>query len=396
MDRLLSVRFEAPARPVEPASILASFSSPPGLYLHIPFCSSICPFCPYNKVHYDHALATLYFAGLRREMERYRDASPPVFGSLYIGGGTPTLCLDELEPLLNLLDHGDKQAIEVLPNHMTRDRAERLRKLGFTSVSLGVQSFNKGVLRRLGRPNTVAMNMRAIEVALSRFDCVDVDLIFDVGFGDPQTLLTDMETCFTAGVDQVSTYPLMRFGYTPFGRGKHDRRLEHRLLGEAEALAASYGYHRGSVWTFNRSREVSYSSITRELYLGLGAGSASYSGETFFLNHFGIRQYIAATVSGLPVARVARLGSFLGAAYYLFWQSYAGRVPLQRLHELFGSQHILTAATRMLGATRFVRRTGEDFELTPQGYELFHDLERWVTYHLIEPLWEEMLAEHSA
>jgi oxygen-independent coproporphyrinogen-3 oxidase len=86
-----------------------------------------------------------------------------------------------------------------------------------------------------------------------------------VAFETPETVLRDLERCFRYGVDQVSTYPLMRFGYTPFGKAPHDARAEHDVLRRASDLAERWGYERRSVRTFNRRGSPSYTSITRPL-----------------------------------------------------------------------------------------------------------------------------------
>ncbi|MDH3307820.1 MAG: radical SAM protein [Acidimicrobiia bacterium] len=390
------VRFTTPAVPPVAKEVLAGFPEPPGLYLHVPFCTTICPFCPYNKVQYQADLAARYFEALNNEVDLYTSERPAPFGSVYIGGGTPTLCLDELAGILARLDTTGERAIEVLPNHMSEATAHRLTEMGITHVSVGAQSFDRRVLHYLQRPNTLEMNHSALDVAVGTFDCVDVDLIFDVGYQEPDVLMNDLRICFDAGVDQVSTYPLMRFGYTPFGKSSHDRTAEHKVLRAATNLAVEHGFERRSVWTFNRVDGPAYSSITREFYLGLGAGSASYSGRMFTVNHFGLEPYIDTLAAGtLPIARVANLSPLQSAAYYLFWQFYTGTADLERFHLLFGRQHALSVAVRLLAAPGWVRHSSTGVQLQPSGYDRYHDLERWVTYHLIEPLWDELMQEHK-
>ena len=391
----LGVRFERPVN-VPPRSVTEVFPAMPGLYLHIPFCRTICPFCPYNKVAYHADLAADYLRGLEQETAMYLAALPGPFPSLYVGGGTPTLCLDEMAGLLATLPITGERAIEVLPTHMTPSGASRLRDLGFDYVSLGVQSFDRRVLRRLQRPGSPRTSRTAIEIALGSFACVDADLIFDSACDDPQILLDDLGVCFRYGVDQVSTYPLMRFGFTPFGKGRHARRGEHALLRAATGLAESLGYERRSVWTFNRIGSPAYTSITRPYYLGLGAGAASFAGSLFAVNHFGLDRYRATLGAGrLPVARTARLSPPAAAAYRAFWQAYTGRVPLDGGDPLLA--HPLAVAlrngSRLMG---WSRRSGDGVVLTRSGYDRYHDLERWVTYHLIEPLWAEMMDEHRS
>jgi oxygen-independent coproporphyrinogen-3 oxidase len=120
----------------------------------------------------------------------------------------------------------------------------------------------------------------------------------------PRAFMDDVRTCFAFGVEQVSTYPLMRFGYTPFGAARHDGRREHAVLREASALARSMGYERRSVWTFNRVGAPTYSSITRRRFLGMGASASTFTGRGFLVNHFGVSTYADAVEHGrLPVAR---------------------------------------------------------------------------------------------
>jgi len=244
--------------------------------------------------------------------------------------------------------------------------------------------------------------LAAVTAAAGRFDLVDVDLVFDVEFDDAHAgaFLRDLQRCLELGVDQVSTYPLMRFGYTPFGRSRHRPRREHEVLAEASRIAEAHGYERRSVWTFNRPESASYTSITRRRFLGLGAGASAFLGRDFLANHFGVETYIAAVEAGrLPIAGRWRLGAPGGMAYDAFWQAYAGRIAPRPLAADYGGWAAgLRAALPLLEAAGLVGDAGADGvrALTPRGFDRYHDLERWVTYALIEPLWGQLLAEHAA
>jgi coproporphyrinogen III oxidase-like Fe-S oxidoreductase len=378
-----------------PAEVIEAFPAPFGLYLHVPFCRSICPYCPYNKVLLRGELAAPYFAALRAELQAYR-VSRLRFDSLYVGGGTPSLCLEQLGSAVGGLDVVHERAIEVLPTHATADAVARMRELGFDYASLGIQSFDDRMLRHLGRLNTAEENRFALERCVGAFDCVNADLIFDVAFVEPDVFLRDFETCCRSGVEQISTYPLMHFGYTPFGKQEHAPREEHALLRRACELAERLGYERRSVWTFTRLGAPLYASIAREFYLGCGAGAVTFTGTDFLVNHFGLAPYERALTGGrLPIARRARLGPRRAAAYYAFWQLYAPGIDVARFEQLFhgaGSVTPLLAALRRLGYLE--RQRDRRLHLSERGFDRYHDVERWVTYHLIEPLWEEMLAEH--
>ena len=382
---------------LRPSEVVASFDGPAGAYVHVPFCEWICPFCPYNKVLARDDLAANYFTALHAEIEMY-DAGP--FTSLYVGGGTPTLYPRHLADVLEQIPVTGERAIEVLPLHATATRLRELKEIGFTAVSIGAQSFHDPVLRHLHRPHDAAQALSGVRSALESFECVDVDLIVDVALEERSGLegafLADVRTCFEMGVDQVSTYPLMRFGYTPFGVARHDRRREHAVLAQVDALARTMGYERRSVWTFNRVGSAQYTSITRRRFLGFGAGASSFSGHDFYVNHFGLLTYMDAANRGdPPIAKWLHLGPAAGMAYDTFWQAYAGTIATGALAADFGGwARLLRPALATLTAAGLVTRDDGLYHLTSRGFDRYHDLERWVTYHFIEPLWAEMLAEH--
>ncbi len=392
---------------LDPDEVLGSCDGPVGAYVHVPFCEWICPFCPYNKVRARDDLAARYFAALSREIDGYREAlrrrvGMGRFTSLYVGGGTPTLYPGVLAALVAAVPVDGERAVEVLPNHGTVERLDELAGMGITAVSIGAQSFHDPVLRTLHRPHDAATSLAAVRNALGRFDCVDVDLIVDVAWEDDEALagafLADVQRCFALGVDQVSTYPLMRFGYTPFGTARHDRPREHEVLAQVTALGHRMGYERRSVWTFNRADAPAYTSITRRRFIGMGAGSASFTGRDFYVNHFGVTAYAEDVEHGrLPIARWLHLGPLAGAAYDAFWQAYAGGVSREALGASFGpgTARLVRAVLVGLEAMGLVDRTERGVRLTQRGFDGYHDLERLVTYQLIEPLWAQMLAEHT-
>ncbi len=386
-----------------PGDVAALADGPLGAYVHIPFCRRICPFCPYNKVVPAGDEPQRYFAALQREIACHRSsgiAGDRGFTSLYIGGGTPTLYPEHLAEVIAAVPVSGERAVEVLPTHANPAGLAQLRSIGVTAVSIGAQSFSDPVLRQLRRPHDAAQAHAAVAAAVGRFDLVDVDLIVDVELDDrlAGTFLRDFAECLRLGADQVSTYPLMRFGYTPFGRGRHDRRREHAVLAAATRIAHCHGYERRSVWTFNRREAGTYTSITRRRFLGMGAGASSFLGRDFLVNHFGVRTYIAAVSDGrLPIARQLHLGPVGGAAYDAFWQAYAGHVDLPGLVAAYGPGAAALWAVLAPARAAGLLRAGEhgDVVLTDHGFDTYHDLERWVTYTMIEPLWGQMLREHA-
>ena len=369
-----------------------------GLYVHVPFCERICRFCPYNKTLFDPELAARYRQALRRELELI---GPSLDGrritSLYIGGGTPTLLPDLVEELAERARHLGavrEIGVEVLPHHATPEMLARLKGAGVDFVSIGVQSFDDEVLSYLGRSHNARDARRAVEAALAcGFECVDVDLVFDVGRFGRRGVVRDSEILFDLGAHQLSAYPMMRFGYTPIGRqeGKrHDERQEKIALEEIHRAGFSRGYTRTSVWTFNRRADLRYTSITREFYVGLGPSGSSFVPRAFTVNAFDTRAYIDLIDQGrLPVVFKADVAGRMAMAYYLFWRAYEGRIDRPRFERLFdtSAERVFPGLFACLLALGAVERHGDAYLFTRRGFDAYHSVERWVTYHFIEPLW---------
>ena len=127
------------------------------LYVHIPFCRSLCPFCCFNRYLFDEGKARRYFKDLTRELDMYRERGFS-FSSVYFGGGTPTILMDELEEFINYLRiifPVRELSLETTPRELSDDTIERLHRAGVNRLSVGVQSFQEPVLQTMGRTNGV-------------------------------------------------------------------------------------------------------------------------------------------------------------------------------------------------------------------------------------------------
>ena len=196
-----------------------------GLYLHIPFCERICPYCPYNKELYRPDLAEGYVRAIKREIDIYAGivGDKPVT-SLYIGGGTPTTMLrsglaDIIGHLRRTFDLQCDIHMESHPNHLSAENLDAIEALGVRHLSIGVESLVDRHLKTLCRPYTVSQVTEAVGRAVAHgFTCVNVDVMFAL---PGQTELEVAETgrgLVKLGVDQVAAYPLFLFPYTPMGR----------------------------------------------------------------------------------------------------------------------------------------------------------------------------------
>lgn len=389
-------------RGLPPRELTRSRPDEVGLYFHIPFCERICSFCPYNKSLFEPEIAQQYHRALRAELEMWL---PSLAGrritSLYIGGGTPTLMPELIEELCDLgksLGVEGEIGVEVLPNHAEPETLQRLRAAGVTYISLGVQSLHEEILSKLGRPHDEQETRRALDTTLAQgFECVDVDLLFDVVRFGPEAVLSDAEEVFRSGATQLSAYPMMRFGYTPDGGDRrHDEALEKQVLAEIERRGRKQGYERSSVWTFNRDLKKRYTSITREFYVGFGASASSFLDGTFVVNTFDTSTYIDLVDQGrLPVVLRSDMRGRARMTYYLFWRFYEGIIDTRRFADIFGVsvERAFPGLLAVFVATGAMRRERGRYVLNRRGLDLFHTIERWVTYNFIEPLWAACRAD---
>ncbi len=123
------------------------------LYVHIPFCEELCPYCSFNRFPFNKDLAREYFKALLQEIRMYGDLGFD-FSSVYVGGGTPTVLPAEIGDLLEDLHKrfGIKEiSLETNPNHLTDEIVTILKDGGVNRLSVGVQSFQDELLKQMER-----------------------------------------------------------------------------------------------------------------------------------------------------------------------------------------------------------------------------------------------------
>ena len=274
-------------------------SSQPGLYLHIPFCSAVCPYCDFAVMRAGEAIRTRFVDRLIAEVTLAAGAwhGGRPFDTVYFGGGTPSLLpagdlarvLDACRVHLALATPAPWVFLEANPEDVTPDACAAWRRLGVRTLSLGVQSFSDDVLRFLGRRHTGSQARAAVEVAhAAGFDTVSVDLIFGLPGETPEAWRRELATAVALSPGHLSCYQLTIHPRTRFGvsaaRGELTELpdadqaelfdLTHRLLGEA-------GWPAYEVSNFAKSPDHE-SRHNRKYwdhtpYLGLGPSAHSFA-----------------------------------------------------------------------------------------------------------------------
>jgi oxygen-independent coproporphyrinogen-3 oxidase len=366
-----------------------------GLYVHIPFCLSLCSFCPYCKVLYDESTAAKYKEALLREIDL---AGSELTGkkevtSLYFGGGTPALMMDDLPDIITALQKyfriKNGIGVELHPNDISDKNLTLLKNAGVNMISIGVQSFDKNCLSMIGR--TYEDFSKKIQIAKRYdFDVVDVDLIFALPEQTEETLLSDIETAFSSGATQISTYPFIDFTFSNNKYKPLSEKDKKRLLGVINKYCLSTNKERTSVWTFALKNTQKYSSVTRDNFLGFGVSATTLLHKQFKINTFSIEAYIERIKNNmLPTSLTLHFSFRQRIVYYLFWCFYGMKVNKTQFKNFFGIDlHKLYSFELYLGKILGLLKEDENnYFLTEKGAYYYHLIEQKYTNAYIDKMW---------
>lgn len=284
------------------------------LYFHVPFCASRCRYCPYYFHPRDAELMSAYLEALTGEIAMVCD-TPYVkstrFWCVYFGGGTPSLLRpDDMERLSVLLRRNFnltadvEMTFEANPSTLTREKVRLLGSLGFNRVSLGVQSFQDSVLRKLRCAHSAALARRAIEWVFEQGLMLNVDLLFGWAGQTQGGLEFELKQLCEGGLPhQVTLFPLRIAKGTPLAdeleqRGAFDVTSHNRRLLELDALVEKrlreYSFIRAEApisYYRKDARPHRYQSVEGRI-VGLGAGAGSVLEGAESVNHRDAARYI--------------------------------------------------------------------------------------------------------
>ncbi len=303
------------------------------LYVHIPFCERLCPYCSFNRFPYDSERATRYFKDLREEIRMVADLGYD-FQSMYVGGGTPTIDVNELVATIDLakeLFSIREVSSETNPNHLYPqwvdplvDRVDRF--------SVGVQSLDDELLRQMDRYDKYGSAYEILERLQSiegRFHSLNVDMIFNFPSQTPEKLLADIELVKRTGANQVTFYPLMASPAVAESLrrtvGKVDYAREARYY-EQISSGMSDTFEPASAWTFSRTGGgmIDEYIVDYEDYVGLGSGAFSFLNGTLYVNSFSLARHAERIGQGKTPALQKRVFSLHDRMRYRFLMSLFG------------------------------------------------------------------------
>jgi coproporphyrinogen III oxidase-like Fe-S oxidoreductase len=305
---------------------LGSKKAPVSLYVHIPFCRSLCPFCCFNRYLFKEDQARRYFADLKKEFDFYIQKGFS-FPSVYFGGGTPTILMDELLAFVEYLRKRidvKEISLETTPRELTEENIKLLQQAGIKRLSIGVQSFNEATLKIMGRINGPADEVKhRLLSAEGKFDTLNVDFVFNFPGQTLEQFAADVAAFKEMGLDQATFYPLMA---SPHKRDALERKFNRVDTSRERAfydviLNELYhgGYNPSTVWCFSRGeRMIDEYIINYADYIGIGSGSVSIVQGNFYVNSFSVARYHDFISKGqFPIVGWRQLSAGEYRRYYL-------------------------------------------------------------------------------
>lgn len=330
-----------------PVFPLVAPSRPVHLYMHIPFCVQPCPYCSFHRYPFEEDSARVYFKALRKELTIYSDMGFR-FSSVYVGGGTPTVLMDELFETIGLIETLFKPgeiSVETNPDRLERDQITSLANAGVRRVSVGIQSFSDEILKAIGRYEKYGSGAelaRKVFDALGSVETLNVDMIYNFPIQDSSMLEHDLATLLKILPDQVTFYPLMisqsthkqmesiMGGVSP---GK-EKVFYNMIISTLEPL-----YQPNSAWCFSRGGPpmIDEYVVGGEEYVGAGSGAFGLVSGAIYANTFSLGEYVRSLESGrLPIRHRKAFSLHEMARYSLLMNLFGLKLDLGLFKQRFG------------------------------------------------------------
>ena len=286
---------------------------PTSAYVHIPFCTQICYYCDFSKVFIKNQPVDSYLEHL---LEEFRSYDIQKLRTLYIGGGTPTaLSAPQLEVLLDGLAKNldlsvlEELTIEANPGDLDADKIAVLKQSPVNRVSLGVQTFDDKMLKKIGRSHLEKDIYENIDrLKLAGFDNISIDLIYALPGQTMAQVKDNVAKAISLDIPHMSLYSLILENHTVFmnrmRRGKlplPKEELEAEMFEYIIAELERSGFEHYEISNFSKPGFESRHNLMywdNAEYYGIGAGASGYVNGVRYKNHGPIRHYLNAVEAG--------------------------------------------------------------------------------------------------
>jgi oxygen-independent coproporphyrinogen-3 oxidase len=259
-----------------------------GIYVHIPYCLQQCPYCDFATVRFDHPVTREDYTNILLQEIRTRNQAVPYkqVSTVYFGGGTPSLAgpkniaavIHELKQHFDL-SHLEEVTLEINPGTVSVGDLEEYKTIGVTRYSVGVQTFNPKLLKRLGREHTVADTHQTLELLKNKSLLYTADLLFGLPDQSLDDLNADLLIFKSYKPDHISAYCLTVPDNNPLNAGRPSDEQQAEMFYRVEAELNSIGLKRYEVSNYAvPGKEARHNSLywQDEPYWGIGMSAHSY------------------------------------------------------------------------------------------------------------------------
>lgn len=358
---------------------------PTSAYVHIPFCTQICYYCDFSKVFIKNQPVDSYLEHLLRE---YRSYDIQKLRTLYIGGGTPTaLSAQQLETLLDGLTREldlsvlEELTIEANPGDLDEDKIAVLKNSAVNRVSLGVQTFDDKMLKKIGRSHLEKDIYENIDrLKLAGFDNISIDLIYALPGQTMEQVKDNVAKAIALDIPHMSLYSLilenhtvfmnrMRRGKLPLPKEEVEAEMFEYIIAELERA----GFEHYEISNFSKPGFESRHNLMywdNAEYYGIGAGASGYVNGVRYKNHGPIRHYLKAVEEGNARINEEHLSlrEQMEEEMFLGLRKKSG-VSMKRFEEKFGTsfEDLYGQVVRDLCHQGLLQVEGQQIRMTKKG-----------------------------
>lgn len=350
------------------------------LYIHIPFCEVLCPFCSFHRVQFKQDKAMSYFQALKRQIRDYAQRGFD-FSSVYVGGGTPTVVPRELVEILDLvrsLFSVKRISIETNPDHLSDEVMTMMKAAGVNRLSVGIQTIDDRLLKEMERYDKYGCGAQIVERlqdAQGRFDTLNADMIFNIPHQTRASLERDIQAISeTAKVDQVSFYPLMESSTTQLSMSNKMGNMDYRREKKYYSIIVDgmgRDYQRSTAWCFSRTDTmIDEYIIDDDEYIGVGSGAFSYIDGVTYSTTFSINRYIALISQGkAPITAKREFSTYETMRYALLMRFFGLSLDKASMNSRFDNRFFQTLWKEFLAMelTGAIEDHGDHYRLTEKG-----------------------------
>lgn len=366
-------------------------------YIHIPFCEHICYYCDFNKVFLEGQPVDEYIQSLLTEIRLTLEKHPTkVSETIYIGGGTPTsLTAKQLDVLLTgihryLPTHTTKEfTVEANPGDLTAEKLDVFKAHGINRLSMGVQTFDDRLLKKIGRKHSVQDVYDTIKLLEKKqFDNVSIDLIYALPGQTLESFRDTLTKALAFDLPHYSMYSLILENKTMFMNWVRQGRLElptqeaeTQMFEEAIIAMAQSGHHQYEISNFAKKGKESMHNLVywdNEHYFGFGAGASGYLDQKRYKNYGPIQHYMKPLKEQrLPIFETEEISraNQIEEEMFLGLRKIEG-VSLRRFEEKFNKKltTVYQSVIAELQQQQLAVLEEDYFRLTPKGLFIGNDV----------------------